>query len=158
MQSICVTYKVHGSIVLSTLIPYSGLFSWVEIFVKSSIRPPKLNFVARWAVTFEHVCDRCSASATGRAWDRLPRPWRYKFGGLVNARIASVLIRLLWLLPSVVNERGTRLLLACLRLLHFTVYFVKQLTLEGGPCRCGAWSTGRSSETEPCLSNSTSSL
>ena len=30
--------------------PYSGLFSWVKIFVKSSIRPPELNFVARWAV------------------------------------------------------------------------------------------------------------
>ena len=26
-------------------IPYSGLFSWVEIFVKSSIRSPELNFV-----------------------------------------------------------------------------------------------------------------
>ena len=57
-------------------IPYSGLFSWVEIFVKSSIRPPELNFVglnfvARRAVirtlTFEHVCDRCSALAAGRA-------------------------------------------------------------------------------------------
>ena len=28
------------------------------------------------------------------------------FGRLVNVRIASVLIRLLWLLPSVVKERG----------------------------------------------------
>ena len=60
----------------NNFIPYSGLFSWVEIFVKSSIRPPELNlvvlnFVAQWAViltlTFEHVCDGCSALAAGRA-------------------------------------------------------------------------------------------
>ena len=76
------------------------------------------------------------------------------FGRLVNTRIASVLIRLLWLLPSVVNERGNSLVFcSCLRLLiHFAVY------LEGGPCGCGALSTGRSSETEPYLSSSTSSL
>ena len=44
--------------------------------MKSSIRPPELNFVvlnlvARWAVigtlNFEHVYDRCSVSAAGRA-------------------------------------------------------------------------------------------
>ena len=75
------------------------------------------------------------------------------FGRLVNARIASVLIHLLWLLPSVVNGRGNSLAFcSCLRLLHFVVY------LEGGPCGCGALSTGRSSETEPYLSSSTSSL
>ena len=75
------------------------------------------------------------------------------FGRLVNARIASVLIRLLWLLPSVVNERGTSLAFcSCLRLLHFAVYFVNQHSLEGGPCGYGALSTG------PYLSSSTSSL
>ena len=65
-----------------------------------------------------------------------------------------MLIRLLWLLPSVVNERGNSLAFcSCLRLLiHFAVY------LEGGPCGYGALSTGRSSETEPYLSSSTSSL
>ena len=41
------------------------------------------------------------------------------FGRLINARIASVLICLLWLLPSVVNERGTSLAFClCLRLLQ----------------------------------------
>ena len=45
-----------GMIHVHIVIPYSGLFSWVEIFVKSSIRPSELNFVvlnfvARWAVT-----------------------------------------------------------------------------------------------------------
>ena len=41
------------------------------------------------------------------------------FGRLVNARIVSVLTRLLWLLPSVVNERGTSLAFClCLRLLR----------------------------------------
>ena len=74
-------------------------------------------------------------------------------------RIASVLIRLLWLLPSVVNERGNSLAFcSCLRLLHFAVYFVNQHSLEGGPCGYGALSTGRSSETEPYVSSSTNSL
>ena len=53
-------------------------------------------------MTFEHVCDQCSASVVH---ERPPRPWTMKSGRLV--RIESVLIRLLWLLPSVVNERGT---------------------------------------------------
>ena len=30
---------------MASLIPYSGLFSWVEIFVKSWKRLPELNFV-----------------------------------------------------------------------------------------------------------------
>ena len=77
------------------------------------------------------------------------------FGRLVNARIASVLIRLLWLLPSVVNERGTGLAFcSCLRLLHLAVYFVNQRSLEGGSRGYEALSTGRSSETEPYLSSS----
>ena len=71
------------------------------------------------------------------------------FGRLVNVRIASVLIRALWLLPSVVNERGTSF--AYLRLLHFAVYFVNQQSLEG----YGAWSTRRSSEKVLYLSSST---
>ena len=42
-----------------SLLQYSMLFSWVEIFVKSLIRPPELilvvlKFVAIWT-TFEHV-------------------------------------------------------------------------------------------------------
>ena len=39
----------------------------------------------------------------------------------------------------------------------FTLMFVNQHSLEGGPCGYGALSTGRSSETEPYLSSSTSS-
>ena len=44
----------HGKVVLDGkpfnrvvhyILPYSGLFSCVEIFVKSLIRPPELNFV-----------------------------------------------------------------------------------------------------------------
>ena len=78
------------------------------------------------------------------------------FGRLVNARIASVLIRSLLLLPSVVNERGTSLAFcSCLRLLHFVVYFMNQHSLA---CGYEALSTGRSSETEAYLSSSTSSL
>ena len=44
-----------GTVIPTCIIQYSGLFSWVEIFVKRSIWPPELNFmvlnlVALWAV------------------------------------------------------------------------------------------------------------
>ena len=56
------------------------------------------------------------------------------------------------------SKRDTSLAFClCLRLLHFAVHFVNQHSL-GGPCECGALSTGRSSEKEPYLSSSTSSL
>ena len=79
------------------------------------------------------------------------------FVRLVNARIASVLICLLWLLPSVVNEEVLVSPFACVSA-FFTLLFVNKHSLEGGPCECGALSTGRSSETEPYLNSSTSSL
>ena len=49
-SKVCITRAA-----VNEYVPYSGLFSWVQIFVKSSIRPPELNFVvlnfvARWAV------------------------------------------------------------------------------------------------------------
>ena len=45
--------------------------------------------------------------------------------------IVPVLICLLWLLPSVVNERGiSPVFCSCLRLLHFAVYFVNQHSLS----------------------------
>ena len=52
LQLVTINHLVN---IISTQIPYSGLFSWVEIFVKSSVRPPELNFVvlnfvAGWAV------------------------------------------------------------------------------------------------------------
>ena len=34
-----------GVYAINNVIPYSGLFSWVEIFVKSWKRSPELNFV-----------------------------------------------------------------------------------------------------------------
>ena len=71
--------------------------------------------------------------------------------------IAPVLICLLWLLPSVVNERGiSPAFCSCLRLqLRCLLCESTQLKLEAGPCGYGALLTGRSSKTEPHLSNST---
>ena len=128
-----------------------------------SIRPPELNFVVL----------NMGGNMNFNIWTRVRSMQRFGRGScvreattsmeiferLVNARIAPVLIRLLWLLPSVVKERGTSLAVrSCLRLLHFAVYFVNQRSFEGGPCGYGALSTGCSSETEPYLSSSISSL
>ena len=52
-------------------------------------------------LTFEHVCDCFGSGLCVREATTSMKI----FGRLVNARLASVLIRLLWLLPSVVNER-----------------------------------------------------
>ena len=69
------------------------------------------------------------------------------FGRLFNARIASVLIRLVWLLPSVVNERGTSLVFcSCLRLLHFAVYFMED-PVDMGHCQQGAVNVAKQSPT-----------
>ena len=132
--------------------------------MKSSIRPPELNFVvlnfvARWAVIL--TLNTCAINVELR--QRIVREKGYHvhedIGRLVNARIASVLIRLLCLLPSLVNERGTSLAFCSHVSAFFAAYFMNhQHSLEGGPCGYGALSTGRSSETEPYLSGSTSSL
>ena len=55
-----------------------------------------------------------------------------------NATIASVLIHLLWLLPSVVNVRGTSLAFCSRVSAFFAVYFEKEDHVDMGHCQQGA--------------------
>ena len=69
------------------------------------------------------------------------------FGRLVNVRITSLLVRLLWLLPFLAKEKGTSLAFCSYIRLQFAVYFVNQHSLEAVPCGYGALSTESSSKT-----------
>ena len=67
---------------MHTHIPYSGLLSWVEIFVKSWKRLPELNFVvlnfvARWSIpddvmNFELIGMTESNRRCGTEWRDYP--------------------------------------------------------------------------------------
>ena len=115
---------------------YSGLFSWVEIFVKSSIRPPELNFVvlnfvARWSVIWTLTLNTCAIDVALR--QRIMRERSYYVHEAIweasQRENRSVLIRLLWLLPFVVNERGNSLAFcSCLRLLQIACSLLREST------------------------------
>ena len=82
-------------------VPYSGLFSWVEIFVKSWKRPSELNFVVLnfMARYYTFACGQCNVN-----FELGTRDATFGFG---EERIARLSPERVWLRETIGERQST---------------------------------------------------